>query len=65
MIEQQQKTKESIQKTPNAEASSPLPASDHSSPPFSIQDAEALMLTSYEETQFQSKVSWKIERLAK
>ncbi|KAL1196892.1 Myb family transcription factor PHL5 [Cardamine amara subsp. amara] len=58
MIEQQQKTKESILKTdPNAEASLPLPASDHSSPSFSIQDAEALMLTSYEDTQFQSKIS--------
>lgn len=51
MIEQQEKTKESLLKKPNAEASSLLSDSGHSSPPFSIEDAEALMLTSYGDTQ--------------
>uniref|UniRef100_A0A1J3JA57 Protein PHR1-LIKE 1 n=1 Tax=Noccaea caerulescens TaxID=107243 RepID=A0A1J3JA57_NOCCA len=55
MIEQQEKTKESLLKKPNAEASSPLSDSGHSPPPFSIEDAEAMMLTSYGDTQFQSK----------
>ncbi|KAF8118757.1 hypothetical protein N665_0002s0068 [Sinapis alba] len=54
MIEQQQKTKESLLKSPNSLL---LSASDHSPPPFSLQDAEAMMLTSYEDTQFQSKIS--------
>ncbi|KAG2334823.1 hypothetical protein Bca4012_016080 [Brassica carinata] len=55
MIEQQQKTKESLlMKSPSL----PPSASDHySPPPFSLQDAEAMMLTSYEDTQFQSKIS--------
>ncbi|KAF2597824.1 hypothetical protein F2Q68_00007140 [Brassica cretica] len=58
MIEQQQKTKECLLlKSPNAEASLSLSASDHSPPPFSIQDAEALMLTTYGDTQSQSKIS--------
>ncbi|KAG2262785.1 hypothetical protein Bca4012_046796 [Brassica carinata] len=39
MIEQQQKTKESLLKTPNAETSSSLSDSDHSPRPFSVQDA--------------------------
>ncbi|CAN6973779.1 unnamed protein product [Brassica oleracea var. botrytis] len=57
MIEQQQKTKESLLKSPNAEVSLPLSAFDHSPPPFSLQDAEAMMLPSYEDTHFQSKIS--------
>ncbi|KAL0728510.1 hypothetical protein Bca4012_024603 [Brassica carinata] len=58
MIEQQQKTKECLLKSPNVEASLlSLSASDHSPPPFSIQDAEALMLTTYGDAQFQSKIS--------
>ncbi|KAJ0233814.1 Myb family transcription factor PHL5 [Hirschfeldia incana] len=57
MIEQQQKTKECLLKSPNVEASLSLSASGHSPPPFSIQDAEALMLTTYGDTQFQSKIS--------
>ncbi|KAL0672333.1 hypothetical protein Bca4012_000313 [Brassica carinata] len=57
MIEQQQKTKESLLKSPNAEVSLPLSAFDHSPPPFPLQDAEAMMLPSYEDTHFQSKIS--------
>nr|VDC78435.1 unnamed protein product [Brassica rapa] len=57
MIEQQQKTKESLLKSPNAEVSLPLSAFDRSPPPFSLQDAEAMMLPSYEDTHFQSKIS--------
>ncbi|CAH8350968.1 unnamed protein product [Eruca vesicaria subsp. sativa] len=57
MIEQQQKTKESLLKSPNFEVSLPLSASDHSPPPFSLQDAEVMMLPSYEDTHFQSKIS--------
>ncbi|CAH2073804.1 unnamed protein product [Thlaspi arvense] len=58
MIEQQQKTKESLLKSPNAEVSLPLSASINHSPPFSISDAdEALTVTSYGHTQFQSKIS--------
>ncbi|XP_010423296.1 PREDICTED: myb family transcription factor PHL5-like isoform X1 [Camelina sativa] len=61
MMEQQQKTKESLMKTPEAEASLSLPASDHTPdppPPFLVQDnTESLMLTSYGDNQLQSKIS--------
>ncbi|CAH8270294.1 unnamed protein product [Arabidopsis lyrata] len=58
MMEQQQKTKKSLLKPPDAEASLCLLASDDSPPsPFLVQDTEALMLTSYEDTQLQSKIS--------
>ncbi|KAJ4908730.1 myb-like HTH transcriptional regulator family protein [Raphanus sativus] len=58
MIEQQQKTKESLLKSPSFEVSLlPLSASDHSPAPFSLQDAEAMMLTSHEDTQFQRKIN--------
>ncbi|ESQ40609.1 hypothetical protein EUTSA_v10013850mg [Eutrema salsugineum] len=56
MIEQQQKTKESLLKTPNTEASLPLSAPDHSPPPVSIQDPEALMLTNYGDALLHSKI---------
>ncbi|CAN8298487.1 unnamed protein product [Cochlearia groenlandica] len=60
MIEQQQKTKEClmIKTTPSeAEPSMPLSSNDQSPSPFSIQDVDTLMLTSYEDTQFPSKIS--------
>lgn len=61
MMEQQQKTKESLLKPPDdAEASLALPSCDHTPPPFLIQETEALMLTSYGDTQIQSKISWKM-----
>lgn len=60
MMEQQQKNKESLlKKLPDAEASlSLLDPHIHSPPsPFLVHDAEALMLTSYEDTQLQSTKS--------
>ncbi|EOA22557.1 hypothetical protein CARUB_v10003217mg [Capsella rubella] len=61
MMEQQQKTKESLMKTPEVEVSLSLPASDRTRPPppFLVQDdTEALqMLTSYGDNQVQSKIS--------
>ncbi|KAF8115533.1 hypothetical protein N665_0025s0003 [Sinapis alba] len=58
MIEQQQKTKECLLKTPNAEVSLSHSDSDHSPPPISsLQEAEALMFTRYGDSQLQSKIS--------
>ncbi|KAJ0235270.1 Myb family transcription factor PHL5 [Hirschfeldia incana] len=57
MIEQQQKTKESLLKSPSAEVSLPLSDSDHSLAPISLQEAEGMMLTSYEDTHFQRNIS--------